>query len=578
MSARRLIGGVVSASLLAFCALPIHAQTVPASPADIAQEGLRRQEERAREQQQHLKPDADLLQPARPTTISDKLPEESPCFPIQGVELTGPDATRFAWLADAALPYLRQCAGAAGLRQIASALDARLIEQGYVTSRVSLPQQNLKEGILTIRLHVGRIAGISLNQAANPKAPDDSWGTWRNAFPVSGGDILNVRDLEQGVEQMKRLPSQAVATELEPGEEPDTSRLRILRQPGSLRERFRGGVTLDNAGTPALGRPQLSSYASLDNPLGLNDILSLSASSNLERLRTDHRSQNLSLQYSIPWGYNTFTLGRSHSRFAQIVQGTTARFLSSGSSDNTDLRWHRILLRTSSAKSGLYASLGTRRASSFLDDVELVVQRRRTTTLETGLTHKQLLGDASIDLELGYRRGVSWRGAQDDLPTAAEGGLTVRPTITVASAGLSLPFTLAGRPMLHTTALRVQHTRDLTLSVDQFAIGSQYSVRGFDGEAVLLAESGYTLRNEWSTPLRLADGLDSVAFAAVDVGRVWGTNTANLVGDRLAGAAFGVRGRWQQLQFDAALGTPLYRPQGFKSRRFNPYLAITWAF
>ncbi|WP_245845217.1 ShlB/FhaC/HecB family hemolysin secretion/activation protein, partial [Noviherbaspirillum humi] len=437
--------------LLAFAALPIHAPTVPPSPADIAQEGLRRQEERAREQQQHLKPDADLLQAAKPTTISDKLPEESPCFPIQGVELTGPDAAKFAWLADAALPYLRQCAGAAGLRQIASALDARLIEQGYVTSRASLPQQNLKEGILTIRLHVGRIAGISMNQAGNPKAPDAAWGTWRNAFPVSDGDILNVRDLEQGVEQMKRLPSQAVATELEPGEEPDTSRLRILRilrQAGTFRQRLRGGITLDNSGSRAVGKPQLSAYASLDNALGLNDIFSLSANSNIESLRPDHRSQSLNLQYTIPWGYNTFTLSRSHNRFAQVVQGTTARFLSNGSSDSADLRWHRILLRTSSAKAGAYALVGTRRASSYLDDVELIVQRRRTTNLETGITYKQLLGAASVDLEIGHRQGINWRGAQDDLPTAAEGGLTVRPTITVASAGLSLPFTLAGRPML----------------------------------------------------------------------------------------------------------------------------------
>jgi hemolysin activation/secretion protein len=40
----------------------------------------------------------------------------------------------------------------------------------------------------------------------------------------------------------------------------------------------------------------------------------------------------------------------------------------------------------------------------------------------------------------------------------------------------------------------------------------------------------------------------------------------------------GVRAQWRQWQLDAALGTPLYKPEGFRTSRFSPYLFLTYAF
>jgi hemolysin activation/secretion protein len=290
------------------------------------------------------------------------------------------------------------------------------------------------------------------------------------------------------------------------------------------------------------------------------------------------RSQSLAANYSIPWGYNTFTFSKSHSRFAQVVQGTTVQFLSSGKSESAEFRWHRLMIRTSAAKAGVYAAAATRRANSFLDDVELIVQRRRTSSLETGVTYKQLAGDATVEFELDYRRGMPWRDAEEDLPTAADGGLTLRPGIWALSAVYNQPFQLSGMPVQYSATLRAQHTRDVTLSVDQIAIGNRFSVRGFDGDAVLLAESGYFLRNDLSTPVKLIDGVDSVAFIGIDLGRVWGPSDINLVGNKLAGAAVGVRGKRKSLQFDLSLATPLYKPAGFRTVHWNPYLSVTYAF
>lgn len=532
-----------------------------------------------REQQRAQEPDASELKPARLPVPAAGLPQEARCFVVNEIGLAGPDAVRFSWLADAALPYLRKCVGVQGLSYIAAELDHALRNAGYATTRVVLPPQSLEAGQLQLRVEAGRVAAIRMVDADDQlQMPDRRWGTWRNAFPVSAGDILDVRDLEQGVENMKRLPSQAVATRLEPGDDAGTSVVVIERKAGGIKDRLRGGVTLDNAGSPSLGRAQLAANVAFDNPAGLNDLISASFNTNAKQPESAHRSQSLGLNYSVPWGYNLLSVSASHSRFAQYVQGTTVRFLSSGSSDSAELKAQRTVWRGASAKLGVYAALSTRRAESYLDDVEIVVQRRRTTNMETGVNLRQLFESASVDVDLAYRRGMPWRSAQDDLPSAAAGGVTLRPRIWLLNAAFSGDMKIGAQPVQYSTSLRMQQTSDATLSIDQFAIGGRSSVRGFDGDSVLIAESGAVLRSELTTPVALWDGMATQAVLAIDVGRVHGPSDVLLAGKSLAGMAIGLRGRLGATQFETLLAVPLRQPQGFTSRPFSVYATVTQSF
>ncbi len=552
---------------------------VPTTPEQVGEEGLRRQEERVREQQMLLQPEFDVLQPDREAISFATLPEESPCFVIHDLVLLSEDKDDFAWLRRLVRSYLPHCVGVEGLRRIASRLDARLIERGYVTSRVSLPEQNLSEGILQVQLHVGRVAELrAYKLTERGRRLEDRWLSWRGAFPLGQGEIFNLRDLEQGIEQMNRVPSQTVTAKLRPGIGPDTSVVVIERHASGWRDRLRGGLVLDNSGSAPLGRTQLSAHLAWDNPLGYNDMLNLSFNTNVEQRTADNHSESRGIIYSVPWGYNTFTLSRNDNDYAQIVQGTTARFLSSGNSETEALQWHRTLWRTASLKLGAYASLSTRRARSYLDDVELLVQRRRTTHFELGVTHKQLLRSASIEFELGYRRGVPWRAAQEDLPSATEGGLTLRPRILRWSAQFDRSLQLWRRAMQYSLSVRGQYTDDTTLSIDQFSIGNRYSVRGFDGDAVLLAERGFAVRNDALIPVRLIKAWHTHVLVGVDFGWVGGRSGALLPGDTLAGLAAGLRGGVKSLQFDLILATPLYSPDAFESRRWNPYVSVSYGF
>ncbi len=587
---RAFLRVVCLAAKIIACTLPsaAYAQPVPAVPAlDVEaqiQEGLRRQEERNRILQRATEPNVDILKPSASTQAKELLTEDVNCLVITAIDFSGEGAQRFPWLQSVVKPYLRKCLGVSRLSQLVSNLDEELLERGFATTRASLPPQNLQQGKLQILLSLGVVAELRMVQSQSNK-PDIQWGTWRNAFPVNSGDLLNIRDIEQGVEQMKRLHSQNVITKLEPGIEPNTSIVIIERMPIELSSRIRGGLTLDNSGGQTLGRTQFSGNLALDNLLGLNDIVGLTLNSNFEKPKASHQSQSLGLNYSVPWGYNNFSLGFSQSKFAQYVQGTTARFLSSGTSWSSDAKLSRTLLRTGSAKLSVYSSVTLRRANSFLEDVELLVQRRRTTTLEAGLNYKKLFEKSSLDIDLAVRKGMPWRQAQEDFDSAQEGGLTLRPKIITASVSYATSTPLgksteksAARTVQYSVNLRGQHTQANTLSIDQLAIGGRGSVRGFDGDAVLIAENGFVLRNEFTTPLRVIDSVDSNLVLGFDMGRVFGSSDIALAGQKLAGLAVGLRGRVGALNFDINVAKPIYAPSGFKTKAVSLYASITHAF
>ena len=568
----RLIGLILAISHIGLA----HAQTSTA--ADAAAQGLLRQEQRQQQTQSLVPPGPDELHSAAPaSTALGALPPESPCFVISTIRFTGVRSERLSWLMRDLHPVFGQCVGVKGLARIASALDAHLIALGYATSRVSFPPQDLQDGALTIRLDVGTVAALRLENAQGK--PDTAWGTWRNAFPTGEGDILNIRDLEQGIEQMDRLRSQAVHTQILPGSQSNSSVVIIQRLEAPFVDRIHGGFTLDNSGNRLLGRPELSAALSLDNPLGLNDILALTANSNVENPSSRHRSQSAGINYSVPWGYSLLSLSAQTLRYAQMVQGTTAQFLSSGRARTQQLRLDATIWRTASTKIGAFSALMARQSNSYLDDVELVVQRRNTVNLDAGLNVSMALpAGGRLGGFIDYRRGLATFGAQQDLPMATDGGLTVRPRVTSASLSWVQPFRAGGGLWQYALSLRGQTTPDTLVTEDMFSIGDRSTVRGFDGNTVLLAENGYTVRNDLSRQIDLVPGWATAAYVGLDLGRVWGPSAANLIGTRLAGTAVGLKGQHGHLQLDVALATPLLRPAGFQTQHLNLYAAATVAF
>ena len=138
--------------------------------------------------------------------------------------------------------------------------------------------------------------------------------------------------------------------------------------------------------------------------------------------------------------------------------------------------------------------------------------------------------------------------------------------LVTADLNASAPFEGLGAEAATTRRSVRKPNRTRLMPQDLFAIGGRYTVRGFDGESSLMAERGWLVRNDigWAVGPHGAE-----LYAGLDHGRVGGPSKALLIGDRLTGAVLGARGAWDRVNYDFFIGTPLRKPEGFRTARWT---------
>jgi hemolysin activation/secretion protein len=557
-------------ALLAFATCHVYAQqVVPVVPSTSAEEFIRQQErERVLRQQQEATPDVHLPRPETTHTL-ERLPEqEANCVTIHTITLTGDAADQFQWaLADANHladgtpdPATPRCLGTQGMNLVMKRIQNALIKKGYVLAQVLAgPQSHLNEGRLELTLFPGRIRHIEFAPGTDGRA------TMWNAMPAQPGDLLNLRDIEQALENFKRVPSAEADIEFKAAEgenaQPGQSDVIVKWKQGFP---FRLTLSADDAGSKATGKYQGGVTLSYDDWWTLNDLFYISANNDLGASGTNdgpYGTNGYTAHYSVPFGYWQLGLTVNNSRYYQQVAGVNQPYIYSGDSQNNEIKLSRLVYRDTVRKTTVSFAGWTRASKNYIDDTEIEIQRRQMAGWELGVAHREFIDNAILDASLNYRHGT---GAWDSLaaPEEAFDEGTARPVIVTADVQFNTPFKVADQQLSYTGALRAQWNRTPLIPQDRFSIGGRYTVRGFDGESQLLAERGWLLRNEIGLVLgRTGQQL----YAGADYGQVGGPSSDSLIGTHLAGAVLGLRGGVKWFFYDVFAGVPLIKPEGFRT-------------
>ena len=451
------------------------------------------------------------------------------------------------------------------ITNIRNAFQRKLLDKGYVTSQVYIPEQNLNAGTLQFMVMPGRVEDIRYSDSS-------AHGPWRTAFPVRPGDILNIRDVEQGLEQMKRVSSQSVTMKLLPGTSVGTS---IIKQDKPVH----GSISFDNSGLESTGVYQGSFTSSFDQVFRANDTFTMSLSGDLSGSGSIKGTRAASLNYVIPHGKDTFSLSFSKSRYHQTIQSNPYDFIYSGKSTTMKAKWNHVWSRTQREKRAFDISISTRHNHRFINDMEIPVQALRTTSMEFGVSNRKYIGNATLYTRLGFQWGIGALGAQPEhKASVAMGGPTSRYHMWLVDVDYRKPFIMGHRPASFTSSFHGQWVQGgkRLYSVDTINIGNRYSIYGFDGEYTLMGDSGWYVRNEVSSVI---PRLNTEVYLGLDVGAVYGKSTEALVGRTIAGTALGIRGNYSSgLLFDAFVSTPLYKPQGYHTKKFYSGFTVGYRF
>jgi len=539
---------------LLLCALPLGALSLPlysaAQSPGIQQEQLQRERERVLRETLEQAPDVVTLGLPPPASASMDYPEdEQPCSRIDTIIMEGDSAERFRH----ALGTVRKaagdggaigrCLGSQGLQILLDRVQADIVARDFTTTRVLAQPQDLSAGRLVLTVIPGRLRKVRMAEGA------DERGNTLSALPLSEGDVLDLRAIEQGLENLKRVPTAEADIEITPSEEADAqagdSDLVVQYRQAFP---FRFSASLDDGGARTTGRYQAGVTVAFDNWWTLNDLFYASLTRSLGRYG-DRGSRSHTLHYSLPWGYWQFSATLSGSRYHQTVEGAFEPVLYSGHAETSELKLSRLLQRGATSKTLFSAKLLLRKSFNFI-------------------------GSAVAEMNLGYRRALDRQGkAPEDeleLPQIAS-----RYGLWLADAALQLPFQLGAARFRYSGLARAQWNRGRLPAQDQFAIGGRYTVRGFDGDLNLQGERGWLLRNE------LAWGMGESGqelYAGLDTGAVAGPLTQLLSGRRLSGAVLGWRGSIDKLGVEFFIATPVSKPNGFPTATLGGGFNLQWSY
>ena len=458
----------------------------------------------------------------------------------------------FTFLRKTIKPFVNRKLTVEDVNRLSNSLNTALIEHGYVTSRIGIPSQSLASGNLQFNLQLGRVESVLYKTYAQPLP-------WQNAFPIREGDILNIRNIEQGIEQMKRIGSQNVAVELEPGTKPLATNivLETTKKPP-----IHGMISIDDSGLKDTGKLQWTAAIGVDRIFNANDSLNLSINRDAAQDGERKGSRNHTISYSIPRGKDTFSISYSDMKYHQTINSIATPFISSGHAKTVRGSWNHVFHRDRMTKRSWDIIISKRNAKNYINDVEIAVQRANTASLEVGILERRYIKKNTLYSRAAIKQGVGWFGSQ---PEYGNGVPSTRYTQLLLDVDYQIPRIWGHRPASITTSFHGQWTLGdkRLVSRDMISLGNRYTVQGFDGENTLMAESGWYMRNEVASYI---PKWKSSVYANIDFGAVYGSSTEVLTGKFIAGTSLGIRGQFKSgLFYDVFVGAPLYKPSGYKT-------------
>jgi len=198
------------------------------------------------------------------------LPGGGPSIAVQRFAVTGNRAIDSASLLALVAPDQGKTLTLAQLEAIASKLTQYYRSAGYFVARAYLPQQEVKDGVLLLRIVEGNYGRFVLDNKSRVR-DDVVQGLLDD---IKDRDIVSLDTLERAMLIINDTPGvQVTRADVMPGEKVGTSDFAVGTEATPA---YNGFVMLDNHGSVYTGKERLSFNADWNSPTGRGDRLSAS--------------------------------------------------------------------------------------------------------------------------------------------------------------------------------------------------------------------------------------------------------------------------------------------------------------
>jgi hemolysin activation/secretion protein len=561
--------------MLGFACGAAHAQT----PADAAEAGRQADILRRQQEQQQIR-DRESFNPANrapggtDTRTLQPRPDASAagagCRNIEQIALDGADNMPQAVRVQVAQKYAGRCLGVPEIEKILGELTQYYVDRGFITTRAYLPAQDLRTGTLRLLIVEGKIEKITLREEGRKNINPS------RIFP-SAGELLNLRDFEQGIDQLNKLNSNNATLDFLPGSTPGNTEVVVINKASSP---YHAYLTIDNQGSAATGRIQLGVTLSADSLFNLNELILFTHRVALPNDSASKQSVSDSLTMVVPFGYSTLSLSASRAKYVStIVAPSNAILVTNGDSSTESIKLERVMYRDQTSRFTLATGLTRKEGNNYLAGQFLGVSSRTLTVLDVDAGLSTVLRGGVLTLDLGYSRGTNLFGALGDPSNLPANSPRAQFDKFRYGFGFNMPFTLAGERMVLNTQLTGQYSADTLYGSEQMLIGGLYSVRGFVS-STLSGDNGYYVRNDLSWLTAMPAGKEKIPlrlYAGLDYGSVH-NRVAGVPQGKLTGMALGAALNLGKATLDVSVTKPLGSPSFLRKEAAQYWATLRFNF
>lgn len=364
--------------------------------------------------------------------------------------------------------YLNKKISMNEINELVHELTNTYISKGYITTRVYIPNQNIKSGKLVLAVQEGFVEDLKVEGLS-------SFQSWC-IFSSLKGKALNIRHVEQGLDQLNRLHSNHATVKLIPSKDQSGGSVVLIQN--RTRSRGSASVRYDTLSNADIGVLPDSVDLSYDNLLRMHDQWFLNYS---QQFRDQEQYNNsYSLSVSIPFRYSILKASYSQFDYLTIIQGLSRNFNSSGKTKTVKLGGDRVIRRNSVAQTSITGGLVTKETESFIEDTKSDVGSRKLVVLSAGINHSvQLTTLGSLQGGVTYFRGISRLNATQTDPSAPFTDPKAQFKKMTGKFSWRHMVSLFGMPFQLHSQWRGQYSYHTLYASERMSIGDFSSVKGY---------------------------------------------------------------------------------------------------
>ncbi len=468
------------------------------------------------------------------------------CFPVRKIVVEGASQFPTGAITRITRPFAGKCVGLAEINTLLHDLTYLYLDKGFITSRVYIPEQDMaKTKLLRLMVVEGTLSDVYLNGKPAPKS-----GILGTAFPALRGTITNMRDIEQGLDQINRLGSNNAKSAILPGKSDDTSILNVENKPDNP---LHFSLANSNLGQKSTGFSKSSASVTADDVLGINDMVSFTYEHSGPDYpwnndgNPDGKSNSYSGNFSVPYGYWTASANGSWYEYKSTTQGQFSTLETNGDSGQAGFGLDRVILRDKDSITTVKTGLTYKQTNNFMLGNRIEVGSRQYTVGSISISHSRRMFNGLWVFDASYDRGLDMFGAVKE---GAPGAGNANPKFSklTATINASIPFKVAGQRFELSSTLNGQYSRDNLFGGEQISLGSASNVRGAR-ESLLSGNNGFFLRNEvvwrmvpWKNNAGVTKSLGELRpYLGLDYGHVMTQRKFEVGGGNVVGWTGGLR-------------------------------------